>query len=104
MTAAAILRNKLASKPVFGTFLKLGRREVVEILARAGLDFVICDLEHAQITEQEAGTVILAGISCGLPVIVRLPAFNAGSLNRLLEAVASGRQLPQGRTCRYAAL
>lgn len=98
MTLAAILRNKLASKPVFGTFLKLGRREVVEILARAGLDFVICDLEHAQISEQEAGMVILAGLHCGLPVIVRVPEFNAGLINRLLEAGAAGIQLPQVRT------
>ena len=100
MTPAATLRNKLASKPVFGTFLKLGRREVVEVLAHAGLDFVICDLEHAQISEQEAGTVILAGINCGLPVIVRLPEFNAGLINRLLEAGAAGIQLPQVRTRR----
>ena len=100
MTPAAILRNKLASKPIFGTFLKLGRREVVEILALAGLDFVICDLEHAQITEHEAGTVVLAGISCGLPVIVRVPEFNAGLINHLLEAGAAGIQLPQVRTHR----
>src|ERR1043166_8158236 len=29
--------------------VKLGRREVIEILALAGLDFAICDLEHSQI-------------------------------------------------------
>lgn len=110
-TPAAQLQNKLNDGPVFGTFVKLGRREVIEVLARAGLDFVICDLEHSQISESEAGTMILAGLNCGLPVIVRVPHFDPGLMNRLLEAGAAGIQLPQiqskaqtiafQQTCRY---
>ena len=94
-STAAQLRTKLDSRPVFGTFVKLGRREVVEILSGAGLDFVICDLEHSQISEQETGTILLAGLNCGLPVIVRVPHFDPGLINRLLEAGAAGIQLPQ---------
>src|SRR6185312_6346961 len=91
---AAQLREKLNARAVIGTFLKLGRREVIEILAIAGLDFVICDLEHSQITEQEAGNMITAGRACDLPVIVRLAHFDPGQVNRLLEAGAAGIQLP----------
>lgn len=86
------------SRAVFGTFVKLGRREVIEILALAGLDFAICDLEHSQITEVEAGNMIAAGRGCGLPVIVRVAHFDPGQLNRLLEAGAAGIQLPQVQT------
>jgi len=86
------------SRSVLGTFVKLGRREVVEILALAGLDFAICDLEHSQITEAEAGHMITAGRSCGLPVIVRVAEFDPGLINRLLEAGAAGIQLPQVQT------
>lgn len=89
------LRDKLASESAFGTFIKLGRREVVEILAAAGFDFAICDLEHSQISEQEAAQVILAGTACGLPIIVRVASIDAGVINRLLEAGAAGIQLPQ---------
>ena len=81
-----------------GTFVKLGRREVIEILAIAGLDFAICDLEHSQITEQEAGNLITAGRACALPMIVRLAHFDPGQVNRLLEAGAAGIQLPQLQT------
>jgi 2-keto-3-deoxy-L-rhamnonate aldolase RhmA len=96
MTAPQLsLRARMATQPLFGTFLKLGRREVVEILARAGFDFAICDLEHSQITEEEASTVILAGAACGLPIVVRVATLNAGLINRLLEAGAAGIQLPQ---------
>jgi 4-hydroxy-2-oxoheptanedioate aldolase len=92
------LRSKMNSRSVLGTFVKLGRREVIEILALAGLDFAICDLEHSQITEAEAGHMIAAARSCGLPVIVRVAEFDSGEINRLLEAGAAGIQLPQVQT------
>jgi 2-keto-3-deoxy-L-rhamnonate aldolase RhmA len=95
---AAQLRNKINSRSILGTFVKLGRREVIEILALSGLDFAICDLEHSQITEPEAGHMIGAGLGCGLPVIVRVAHFDPGQVNRLLEAGAAGIQLPQVQT------
>jgi 4-hydroxy-2-oxoheptanedioate aldolase len=98
LSAAAQLREKLNARAVVGTFVKLGRREVIEILALAGLDFAICDLEHSQITEQEAGNLITAGRACDLPVIVRVAHFDPGQVNRLLEAGAAGIQLPQVQT------
>jgi 2-keto-3-deoxy-L-rhamnonate aldolase RhmA len=92
---AVQLRDKMNSRAVLGTFVKLGRREVIEILALAGLDFAICDLEHSQITEPEAGHMLAAGRSCGLPIIVRVAHFDPGQINRLLEAGAAGIQIPQ---------
>jgi 2-keto-3-deoxy-L-rhamnonate aldolase RhmA len=89
------LRDKVATEAAFGTFIKLGRREVAEIVASAGFDFAICDLEHSQITEQEASQLILAGAACALPIIVRVASFDPGLINRLLEAGAAGIQLPQ---------
>src|SRR5215472_19215945 len=99
---AVQLRDKMNSRAVLGTFVKLGRREVIEILALAGLDFVICDLEHSQITEQEAGNLITAGRACALPMIVRLAHFDPGQINRLFEAGAAGIQLPQLQTRKQA--
>lgn len=80
---------------MFGTFLKVPRPEVVEVLAVAGFDFVICDMEHAQITEAEARLVIQAGRSTGVATLVRLPDPEQGVVNRLLEAGAAGIQLPR---------
>ena len=97
-SVAEQLRNKMNSRSVLGTFVKLGRREVIEILALAGLDFAICDLEHSQITAAEAGHMLAAGRSCGLPVIVRIAHFDPGEINRLLEAGAAGIQFPQVQT------
>lgn len=87
------LKDRLRRRPVLGTFLKLPRPEVVEVLAIAGLDFVICDTEHGQISESDAYTVIQAGRAAGIAVTVRVPSLDRGHANRLLEAGAAGIQL-----------
>ncbi len=92
------LKEKLRLGPCFGTFVKLGRPEIVEVLALVGFDFVICDTEHAQMTELEARQVILACRAAGLPVVVRVPEPVPGLVNRLLEAGAEGIQMPRLRS------
>lgn len=92
---ATDLREAMKDGPVYGTFLKLPRAEIVDMLAVAGFDFVICDMEHAQITELEAREVLRAARSAGLVAIVRLPDPEQGIVNRLLEAGAHGVQLPR---------
>ncbi|WDL97752.1 HpcH/HpaI aldolase family protein [Alicyclobacillus sp. ALC3] len=96
--AGLSLKEKLASRPCFGTFLKLPRPEVVHILALAGFDFVICDMEHSQTSEVEARAVIRECVSVSLPVVVRLPDPSQGVVNRLLEAGATGIQMPRLQT------
>jgi 2-keto-3-deoxy-L-rhamnonate aldolase RhmA len=92
------LHRVLAERPCFGTFLKLPRPEVVDLLAIAGFDFVICDMEHAQMSEAEARVVILECVAVGLPVVVRLPDPAQGLVNRFLEAGAVGIQMPRLHT------
>jgi len=91
------LRAAIARGPVYGTFLKLPRAEIVEMLAIAGYDFLICDMEHAQITELEARHVLQAARAAGIAAIVRLPDPVQGVVNRLLEAGAAGMQVPRHR-------
>lgn len=88
------LTAAIAQGPLLGTFLKLPRREVVELAKLAGLDFVICDYEHGQLDERDAAGVVLAGLACELPVVVRVPDADAAVINRLLEAGAAGVQVP----------
>jgi len=92
------LHQLMVDRACFGTFLKLPRPEVVDLLVIAGFDFVICDMEHAQISEEEARTVIKACAAVGLSVIVRLPDPTQGLVNRLLEAGAVGIQMPRLRS------
>jgi 2-keto-3-deoxy-L-rhamnonate aldolase RhmA len=98
LVTQANLHQLITERACFGTFLKLPRPEVVELLAIAGFDFVICDMEHAQISEAEARTVIKACGAVGLSVTVRLPDPSQGLVNRLLEAGAVGIQMPRLRS------
>lgn len=94
---AAGLKDSLRARSLVGTFLKVPRREVVDLLALAGADFVVCDMEHGQVAEHEAREVVLAGLAHALPVIVRVPVPDPGLVNRLLEYGADGIQLPHIR-------
>lgn len=92
------LRDRLLAGPIFGTFYKLPRPEVADVLALAGFDFAICDMEHAQMAETEARAAIRACVANELPVVVRLPEPTQGLVNRLLEAGAAGIQMPRLKT------
>ncbi|RAN76310.1 hypothetical protein B5P43_23595 [Bacillus sp. SRB_336] len=90
------LRALLSERPVVGTFLKIPRFEVVDLLALSGFDFVVCDYEHAQMSINQACDIVRAGLARALPVVVRVPALDRGDINRLLEAGAAGIQLARG--------
>jgi 2-keto-3-deoxy-L-rhamnonate aldolase RhmA len=96
------LLETMAGRPIVGTFLKLPRVEVVEVLGLAGFDFVICDMEHGQLTESDARGVVRACTASGVHAIVRVPEPSAGVVNRLLEAGAAGISMPRLRTATEA--
>ncbi|BCT75259.1 aldolase [Sinomonas cyclohexanicum] len=96
MSLPTSLRGLMAERPVLGTFLKIPRFEIVDILALSGFDFLVCDYEHSQMSVGEACDVVRAGRARGLPVLVRVPALDRGDINRLLEAGAAGIQLARG--------
>jgi 4-hydroxy-2-oxoheptanedioate aldolase len=94
------LRALLETRAAVGTFLKLPQADVVDVLALAGLDFLICDTEHAQIAEEDVRNVLLAGRAAGIHVVVRVPTLEPGQVNRFLEAGASGIQLSGASSAR----
>jgi 4-hydroxy-2-oxoheptanedioate aldolase len=81
-----------------GLFVKLCATEVLDIAARSGLDFVVVDLEHSQLSEADGLRLTRHAAASGLPALVRLPELDRGAVNRLLEAGASGIQLSTVRS------
>ncbi|MFF9807971.1 HpcH/HpaI aldolase/citrate lyase family protein [Streptomyces coeruleorubidus] len=93
-----LLRRRLraaltAGRPAVGTFVKLASPDVVELAEAAGFAFVVVDLEHSTLSEQNAVDLVRHADACGLPALVRVPEVNAAVVNRLLEAGAAGIQL-----------
>jgi 4-hydroxy-2-oxoheptanedioate aldolase len=86
------LSTRLLAGKLQGTFIKLAALEVLEIAA-SELDFAVVDLEHSQLSEDEARRLVRHGWALGFPVVVRLHELDRGLVNRLLEAGAAGIQL-----------
>jgi 4-hydroxy-2-oxoheptanedioate aldolase len=86
------LRRALRDGVARGVFVKLASADVVALVAQAA-DFLVVDLEHAQLSEREAARSVTHAAALGLPALVRVPAVDAGQVNRLLEAGAAGIQL-----------
>jgi len=78
---------------VVGTFVKLSGLEAIDLVAAAGFDFAVVDLEHSQLGFSQASALLRHGAAIGLPTVVRIPDVDPALVNRLLEAGASGVQL-----------
>ena len=82
------------SGPMLGTWVKLAAPESVELLALAGFEFVVIDLEHSPMGLEAASGHISTALLAGVSPIVRVPALDAGMATRLLDAGAEGIMLP----------
>ncbi|MHB1537850.1 MAG: aldolase/citrate lyase family protein [Solirubrobacteraceae bacterium] len=76
-----------------GLFVKLPSTQAIEIVAGAGFDFCLIDLEHSQLGEADAIALLAHAAAIGLPALARIPQLDRGAVNRLLEAGACGIQL-----------
>nr|WP_179282698.1 aldolase/citrate lyase family protein [Rhodococcus sp. 15-1154-1] len=72
--------------------------EVIELIANAGFDFAVVDLEHSQLSYEEVRLSLHVARATGLDIVVRIPTLDAGLANRLIEAGAAGIQLSTVRS------
>ncbi|MGI6666538.1 MAG: HpcH/HpaI aldolase family protein [Bacillota bacterium] len=97
------LSKKLKSgAAVLGTFISLGHPSIVELAGASGFDFVVVDMEHSCMGTETVENLVRAAGCVNLDVIVRIPHVTEGLIGRLLDAGASGVQVPQVTTRKYA--
>jgi len=84
------------NKPAFGTWITLcPHPRVVKIMAAAGFDFLLLEMEHTDFTLREIGTLAMLARECGITPIVRPPGVSKPhDLTRALDAGAQGLLLP----------
>lgn len=92
-----------ADRALVGTWAKIPSLETIEILADAGFDFVVVDMEHAPLSFQDAYAAIVVSQSVGMHAIVRVPDRSGSHIQRLLDAGASGILVPRVETVAQAA-
>jgi 2-dehydro-3-deoxyglucarate aldolase/4-hydroxy-2-oxoheptanedioate aldolase len=86
--------DDLLTRGALGTWIKLDTTESVEIMADAGFDFVVIDLEHSPLGLDTAARMIsLARASQVLP-LVRVPGHDEARIGRILDAGAAGILAP----------
>lgn len=87
-------RLQSSSRPMLGTWLKLSAIEVVEILADAGFDFIVIDLEHSPLDLSSAFRAITLAQALGMSALVRVPDHGHANMQRMLDSGASGILVP----------
>lgn len=93
------LKAKLARMELtIGGWIMLGHPGVAEIMARAGLDWVVIDLEHSAITTQQAEDLIRAVDCGGAAPMVRLTSNDENLIKRVLDSGAVGFICPMVKT------
>jgi 2-keto-3-deoxy-L-rhamnonate aldolase RhmA len=92
---------------MLGTFVKSRDPTVTEILACAGFDFIIADLEHSSLGMHDVENIVRAAALHAVPVLVRVPPDGLHQAGRALDAGVVGIQvsdLVDGETARRAGI
>ena len=97
------IRLKLAnSTPVIGSWLSIGSTTVAEIMANAGFDFLVIDLEHSPISIETAAEMIHVIDLCDCSPIIRIAEYSPATIKQVLDAGAHGIIVPNVDSAKLA--
>lgn len=84
---------------LIGPFVRIAKPEIVEMLAMAGYDFGVIDIEHGgAVNMNDVYPLILAAENRGLKLIARIPGINETYMKWLLDLGIGGLQIPHIKT------
>ena len=94
-----LTKNKVVDKiehggKAIGAFFNLGCTAAAEILAQAGLDFIVIDTEHGPFDVETASELITACEVRGMTPFVRVKDYNRNSVLKMLDVGAMGLLIP----------
>ncbi len=91
---SSIRKKWKSGKTVTGMIGFIGAPMVVEIMARAGIDFVIIDMEHCPMDMDRLAHLIRAADAAGISPFVRVPEVDDGLIKRVLNLGTEGIVIP----------
>lgn len=91
-----------AKAPALGTWIKIPATEIMELVALAGFDFAVIDLEHSPISLESAHRLIGTALYAGVSPLVRVPGLDGGLAQRMLDAGCEGIMVPHVDTADQA--
>lgn len=91
----ADLRSRMAAGEMLaGTFLKTASIDIIEVMAKSGLDFVCLDAEHAPFDRARLDACLAVARALDFPVLVRVPSALPQDILQVLDAGAVGVVVP----------
>jgi 2-keto-3-deoxy-L-rhamnonate aldolase RhmA len=102
-TATAIRQRIVAGELTVGSWITLGHPGIAEIMALAGADWVVIDLEHSVIELERASEMIRAVDLNGASPLVRLTSNDPNQAKRVMDAGAHGIIVPMVNSADEAA-
>ncbi len=89
------LKSRLnRSELTIGSWVTLGHPSVAEIMAAAGFDWLVLDMEHSVLELSEAQSIIQVLDAKQCPAIVRLTSNHPDQIKRVMDAGATGVMVP----------
>lgn len=80
---------------LLGTWIKIPSFETVQLIAHAGFEFVVIDMEHAPHSLDRAVELVFCAQAAGMSALVRLPDQLGGTIQPLLDGGADGLLVPR---------
>ena len=89
------IKEKLQfGEEVYGTWCMLPSPEVIDVIAKSGLDFVIIDMEHGSMDYTTAQRMTTSAQSEGCSAIIRTPRKDASNILKSLDIGSDGIIIP----------
>ena len=88
----------LAGEPALGCSVMIPSPQIVEMLAHAGFDWVLIDLEHGTIGLESAELMIMAAEASGITPIARPRSNQPQDISAIMDRGAMGVQVPHINT------
>lgn len=102
MTRTPLKQQLQEGRRVVGTFLQIPSPVIVELMARAGLDFVVIDLEHGPYGIEAAENLVRVADLAGVRPLVRVPSVDPIYILKALDLGPDGLIIPQIRSAEDA--
>ena len=89
------LKSRLSrSELTIGSWVTLGHPSIAEIMAAAGFDWLVLDMEHSVLELSEVQSIIQVLDAKQCPAIVRLTSNHPDQIKRVMDAGATGVMVP----------
>src|SRR5215475_12478964 len=84
-----------SGRPIIATFSMMASPEIPQLLASAGFEAVVLDMEHGPLDFSSLNVLIPAARAAGIQAIVRVRHNEASLISSALDVGAAGVLVPQ---------